>query len=339
MQANPHRSAFDAPHEVDDAELLPPVVEVPIASFTRLMYVRSLQQEAAALKAQQEERRNFRNEQRDKVRLRGVALHMQAQRQRQRNNEKIERLQVEHRNEAEERKAVLEKEKAKRVEHHQRYEEHGRKLTQLEKEQMVRSRAAVEAVRLQREAETVSMRTDLKEQKEAVDAANLASARSLVERVRADTSHEKIRKAKSHFVNARWDKADALRQELEQFKAKRRDQELVYLSTAVHLNQMERARPDAELARKKARDEARQEAAEVRRMSEAYAARQQQEREAWEERQKAVHEAMQGPKVAISDTSESLVTLFTRMFGFNRARSSPRSSSALEGGGGGVVRL
>jgi hypothetical protein len=67
----------------------------------------------------------------------------------------------------------------------------------------IRKRAAVEAHRRKKEAETISMRADLKQQKEDVDSTNLANARALVARVRADTAHDKIRLAKTAFVDQR----------------------------------------------------------------------------------------------------------------------------------------
>ena len=68
------------------------------------------------------------------------------------------------------------------------------------------------------------------------------------------------------MAQARWEKAEALRDELERFKRQRRDQELEYLASAVALNQSvfdERGGPT--LAKRRAREEAANEAAEVRR--------------------------------------------------------------------------
>ena len=65
------------------------------------------------------------------------------------------------------------------------------------------------------------MRLDLEERKEIVDATNLAINRARTARVRADTAHDKIRLAKTAFVDARWDKADALRDEISAWKSRR----------------------------------------------------------------------------------------------------------------------
>ena len=51
------------------------------------------------------------------------------------------------------------------------------------------------------------------------------------------TPREKIRLAKTSFVDARWDKADALREEIHDWKERRRNAELHYLAGAVQLNQ------------------------------------------------------------------------------------------------------
>ena len=309
----------------DAADLQTPVLEVPMASFAKLMHVRDMQKQAAAQRAEQDELRRLREELREKNRLRGATLRSQRQQQQQQIVAVREKMQREHRGDVDARKHDLENEKSTRAAAQKRYEEHARQLTKHEKEQMAKSRDAVEQARLKREAETMHMRTGLKELKEAIDDANLAALRKQVQRVRADTSDEKIRRAKSQCINARWDEADALRQELNKFKATRRDQELLYLSTAMQLNLTERAaRPDAEVARRRTQEQAVLEATEVRRRSEEAEQRRREEKEHWESRQRAVHEAMQGPRVALRDdtldTSDSLLNLFSRMFGFNRQR-------------------
>ena len=85
----------EAPHlEMSSADMEPPI-EVSRANFTKLLHVSSLQQEAAALKAEQHERKSQREELRARMRQHGARLHQEQQQQKARNTEEREKLHVE----------------------------------------------------------------------------------------------------------------------------------------------------------------------------------------------------------------------------------------------------
>ena len=264
---------------------------ISAASYSRLMQASEKMASARAQQAEREARGTFKASQRENIRQRGAQLSRERVQQLRGNSAQKERL----RTEGVERKVARSKayaaEQERRKAEQKLYEEHGLYLAKLEREQEERARAAVEAARLKREEETMQMRKELKELKESVDDTILGENQALVAQVRADTAHEKIRKAKTHFVMARWeqagattrthshvrlrarapshvcaprappargdmhrwDQADRVRHELKQFKAQRRDHELHYLAGAVALNQELDTRPMVEEARRTAR--------------------------------------------------------------------------------------
>ena len=157
----------------DAADLQTPVLEVPMASFAKLMHVRDMQKQAAAQRAEQDELRRLREELREKNRLRGATLRSQRQQQQQQIVAVREKMQREHRGDVDARKHDLENEKSTRAAAQKRYEEHARQLTKHEKEQMA-SRNVVEQVRPKREAEAMHMVAGLRELNEAIDGVLLA---------------------------------------------------------------------------------------------------------------------------------------------------------------------
>jgi hypothetical protein len=78
-------------------DLQTPVLEVPMASFAKLMHVRDMQKQAAAQRAEQDELRRLREELKEKNRLRGATLRSQRQQQQQQIVAIREQMQREHR--------------------------------------------------------------------------------------------------------------------------------------------------------------------------------------------------------------------------------------------------
>jgi hypothetical protein len=76
------------------------VLEVPMASFAKLMHVRDMQKQAAAQRAEQDELRRLREELKEKNRLRGATLRTQRQQQQQQIVAIREQMQREHRGRA-----------------------------------------------------------------------------------------------------------------------------------------------------------------------------------------------------------------------------------------------
>jgi hypothetical protein len=290
---------------------------VSAAAFNRLMLVRTNQDHAREAKAEREERRVFREMAKEQMRQRGAMLKGLCKEQQQANATTIEAMQSKALERGRVRRAQREVEKVTRAEHQRVYEEKGHELIHHEREQEERKRAAIAHVQQVHREETAAMRKELKALKQEVDGTIIADKRAAVARVRADTAHDKIRRAKSAFVNARWDKADNLRQDIERWRMQRRDQELAYLAGAVEINESLDFR-NVERARRRAREEAGEAAAEVRRQREDLRVRQQENQEIEEGHRKLVVESMQGPKIEIGNDThgESLVQLFSRLFGF-----------------------
>ena len=212
------------------------------------------------------------------------------------------------------------------------WRQHGKQLSAEFAQFEVRKRAALEAQRRKRLEETISMRTDLKEQKETVDATNLANNRARVARIRADTCDEKIRLAKASFIDARWDQADRLRQEVEAWKAAKKNAELQYLASAVATNHL--LKLSDEEAKRVMHERREESAAQVRREREELAERKMEREEFEEERVRQAHDSMLGPKVLLTDAPEdeaprggggggggggSAIELFGRLFGFRKS--------------------
>ena len=76
-----------------------PVLEVPMASFAKLMHVRDMQKQAAAQRAEQAAAQRLREELKEKNRLRGATLRSQRQQQQQQIVAIREQMQREHRGE------------------------------------------------------------------------------------------------------------------------------------------------------------------------------------------------------------------------------------------------
>lgn len=310
--------------------LLPESVPINLASYRRLRTVQEKQLAAREAKDEREERRQFAEMLKNAQKARGQALRDQAKIQHRKNRATINGRREENYRRGESIRREREEGKVQ-VDHAQEaWRQHGKQLNAEFAQFEVRKRAAIEAHRRKILEETIALRTDLKSQKDAVDATNLAINRARVARVRADTSDEKIRLAKSQFIDARWDQADRLRQEVEAWKAAKKNNQLEYLATAMQTNhELKMADEEAKRLMYEKRE---QSAAEVRQEREVLAERH-REREAFEdERVKQTHDSMLGPKVVLTDAPTehgapggSAIELFGRLFGFRK----PANSTAL----------
>ena len=188
--------------ELDDPEAGDHYVSA--ASYQRLLKARDNLRDAAVHNAEKAERRAFREYAKEKMRERGAQLSLQRRLQLEKNAQLVAAQQSYRAEAVAVRRAQHDDERGKREEMKQRYVEQGKELTRREREQEERTRASIEAVRQEREAATIEMRTQLKALKQQVDQTTLLAKRDLVSRVRADTSDEKIRHAKIYSLNVRY---------------------------------------------------------------------------------------------------------------------------------------
>ena len=322
----------DAP-STQHTQLVPESVPIAYGSYQRLKLTQENQTRAREAKDERESRKQFLDTLRASQRARGTMLRDQARLQ-QRKNSSVQGGLREN-NYAQGRNVRGERERARqRVgEAQQAWKDHGRNLVAEVAQFEIRKRAIIEADRRKKEAETISMRNDLKEQKEVVDATNLALKRARVARVRADTADDKIRLAKTSFIDARWDKADRLRQEIGVWKQEKKNAELQYLADAVQTNHDMKQYSDE--ARRQMLEKREESAAEVRREREVHEEKLKEREECEEERVREAHDAMLGPKVVLTADSPSggasAIELFGRLFGFRRPERMMSAQPALRG--------
>ena len=307
-----------------------------LASYRRLCHVQDNRHSAHETRAEQQERREFRNAMREKMRQRGQSLKADRKQLQQRIGTTMHSLDAQAHENGALTRAERDRGKERIDEAQREWVEHGQQLRDEFAQFEVRKRAAIEARRLQKERETISMRADLKSQKQTVDATNLANARALVARVRADTAHDKIRLAKTAFVDQRWDKADALRDEISAWKARRRDQELHYLAGAVQTNQEHRTQETIEQVRDGMRGEKAEMGAATRHARDEMRKLSKEQRREHKETARENYLNKQGAKVELLDMppsptettvgSMNPVELFARVFGFGRSAATPRSA-------------
>ena len=122
--------------------------------------------------------------------------------------------------------------------------------------------------------------------------------------MRADTAHEKIRLAKTSFVDARWDKADALREEIHDWKERRRNAELHYLAGAVQLNQDTRNEDLIEEARQTIQSEKGERASELRRKRAELKGLSRYQKQLFHDQVQQNREMMQGIKIILPEPDE-----------------------------------
>lgn len=303
--------------------------QLPLSSYRRLQNVLENQTQAREARQQREERKMFAQHAKEKMRQRGMMLKHAAKEQARTNTKIIRGVQHEKfKMGAEERDAAA-RGREKIAEKQRQITAEGAAAIAAEHEREERKRAAIALRQAQQSRDGAVMRADLQEQKEVVDATNLANNRSLVARVRADTAHDKIRLAKTSFIDQRWDRADMLREELAQWKARRRDQELQYLAGAVMVHQqLNYADESARLAKQYKIE---QQAAEVRHNREEF-------RRVHEERKaitraaiEASHAAMTTPQVAL-DEDDEMVHQLTGAVAPSRAAYIPAGGGGSAGG-------
>jgi hypothetical protein len=297
-------------------------VPVGLASYRKLQSVQGKRADARAQKEERKAREAFAAQLRHRMRQRGVHLKEETWQQAAEKKAAITAVHRENQRAGAHVRAQEVRGRERIDVKRREWQEHGAAISREVAQFEIRKRATLEATRQKRERETIQMRADLKELKKTVDTTNLANARALVARVRADTAHDKIRLAKTKFVDARWDKADALRDQINAWKASRRHQELTYLANAVTTNaQLKEADDEAKL-RKAAEIEACAE--QVRREREELAVRQMERDAADEALVRAAHAAMQPPKVMLTEEDEggggiNPIRLFGRLFGFGKS--------------------
>jgi len=339
----------------------PTSVAVGLGPYRRLCVVQDNQYRAREEREERMQRAQRKEDFRRALRARGMGLKREAAEQQRRIDSNIQTLDEAARQQGVRMRQARDRGNERCREMERLNIEHGREMIKDEMERVERKRAAVEARRLQIEREATSMRLDLKEQKETVDALNLANNRALVARVRADTAHEKIRLAKTSFVDARWDKADALREEIHDWKERRRNAELHYLAGAVQLNQDTRNEDLIEEARQTIQSEKGERASELRRKRAELKGLSRYQKQLFHDQVQQNREMMQGIKIILPEPDEDgniskmsdedagygfgtrpplELGMFARLFGFGGHRGgsvagggSPRSARSHTSGG------
>jgi len=208
------------------------------ADFQRWAHEDRNHAQADMTRTEREERRRFKQDQKELFRSRGSALKTQRKQQME---EAAKAMQEQKgvvnaeigqtmRNEAETLRQHRDMQKKK-------WADHGYELTQ--QYTIKAAQNNMRSLKAQNAGIVNGMHAKREERKEIVEAQRQAAQegrRNRVERVRSETTDTVTRNAKKAYVDERWDVADAMREQIEGWRAQRKAQELAYLESALAIN-------------------------------------------------------------------------------------------------------
>lgn len=203
------------------------------ADYGRILQMDLNHAKAQAVREETQQRARELREQRERFRLRGQMLREQRLAGRTTVQTTIDDCRAVAQSIGDRSRAKSEHLRQQRKEAEGRWQEHGRGLQQLDaalRQKIVTDKTADEA---QRAKEAAALSTALKKLNEEMDDTIFAQNLERANRVKAETSERVIRASKQVFVNDRWNKADELRDSLSKLRARRKAQELAYVTQAM----------------------------------------------------------------------------------------------------------
>ena len=255
------------------------------ADFQRWAHEDRNHAQADMTRTEREERRRFKQEQKELFRSRGVALKEAQKKQMEKTLETVNSHRAENKNTASQIRDDEKKMSERKKEQQLKWANHGYELTQqytikaaqsnmrslkAQNAGIVTGMNAKKADRQHVRSAAFTHRTAPSPRHtiahacyacllclclqvvEAQRSAAQEERRQRVERIKSETTDTVTRNAKKGYVDERWDVADTMREQMETWRAQRKAQELAYLESALAINaatSMEPAREAKEKAR------------------------------------------------------------------------------------------
>jgi len=207
------------------------------ADFQRWAHEDRNHAQADMTRNEREDRRKFKQAQKELFRSRGAAA-KEAQK------EQLHEAQKEVAAAKEEKAAIgvslREQEEGirkRRTEQQKKWADHGYELTQ--QYTIKAAQNNMRSLKAQNAGIVSSMLSKRSERQNIVESQRQAAheeRHQRVERIKSETTDTVTRNAKKAFVDERWDTADAMREQIEGWRAQRKAQELAYLESALAIN-------------------------------------------------------------------------------------------------------
>ena len=288
-----YMSGDGAPSSAGDHATSAGASKVKRADFSSMKTMEENHQRATAVRQEHVVRQEQLQEQRERFRQRGAML--RAQRLQEKDKQAIEDHHNRNSRLGELSRAHQARLRVQREGQQQRWEEHGRQLTEQHQQLRARLRKAQEDERVTRTESATSLKKSLKKLNELTDDSILLVNTERATRVKAETGSQVTTHAKLMFLNERWNAADALREQMEALRRRQRQQEQQYLDTA-HMIKASSKRASDEAYRLR-KEEQMREALELRAWEKRMAAEMKAAKESEVERKRHLHETMEADKI------------------------------------------
>lgn len=350
------------------------------AEYGRFTHELANYQQGNVARAEREQRRRLKAEAQEKLRMRGQQLREAQKLQLATTASKIDATRQQAHAVGEELRAARIELRLRREQQQNGWEQHGFGLTQKYSTRLMTEgkREAKAAHDAKRAKEATDMRNHILAANKRTDERVRKEIDDMAERVRKENDHTVTRHAKQAYVNEKWDKAvrhrgprpprapragallpapssppttrrrarqDAMREEMDLLRRRRKAQELGYLQTAVALTQSLCSPEPAREARRKAEADRGAVGQEMRRHRARLRQQKQAQRDGWQASQDANHEARQAARVTTeevnreTDDSSSGYNPILQFFGFRKRGGPEKAAYQPSYGGGEEVHL
>jgi len=284
------------------------------ADFQRWAHEDRNHAQADMTRTEREERRRFKQEQKELQRSRGAS---QKDKQKVQMQDAAAQVQNHRQDNAGVGMTLREEEdrmRKRRQEQSKKWADHGYELTQ--QYTIKAAQNNMRSLKAQNAGVVNGMVAKRQDRQQIVEAQREAAhegRRQRVERVRAETTDTVTRNAKKAYVDERWDTADAMREQMETWRAQRKAQELAYLESALAVNAATSMEP-AKQAREKARETRAKSSSEQRSRKKAMNDQAVADDSSYGQAKSAIHDSIHGLKFVPDEEVKQLGKTDTNRF-------------------------
>jgi len=298
------------------------------ADFQRWAHEDRNHAQADMTRTERDERRRFKQEQKELFRSRGASLkdaqktQMEDAAKKVQEHKGVVNAEIGSRLRAEEETMRQSRDMQKK-----KWADHGYELTQ--QYTIKAAQNNMRSLKAQNAGIVNGMHAKREERKEIVEAQREAAQegrRHRVERVRSETTDTVTRNAKKAYVDERWDIADAMREQIEGWRAQRKAQELAYLESALAINAATTMEP-AKQAREKAKEKKGKVSEQMRERRKAMQSQAVTDDASHGNTKQAIHDAIHGLKFVPDDEVSTLSKADSTRFKTFFAPRTPASST------------